>query len=119
MLDFQKEKELLQAIFGDLITTDIHEFNNSKKSFIIQQVSGSEAISLKAAEALVYYNFGYSGKNYTQGRDRMTTKDREENNVYFFLAKKSINERIYKAIKSKKRYNEKLFAKQYNYGRGK
>ena len=116
---FQKEKELLQQVFGDLVTTDINEFNNSNKSFIIQQVSGSEAISLKAAEALVYYNFGYSGKNYTQGRDRMTTKEREENNVYFFIAKKSINERIYKAIKSKKRYNEKLFAKQYNYGGGK
>lgn len=112
---FQKEKELLQSVFGDKITTNIHEFNTSKKNFIIQQISGSEAISLKEAEALVYYNFGYSGKNYTQGRDRMTTKEREENNVYFVLAKKSINERIYKAIKSKKRYNEKLFIKEYKW----
>lgn len=112
---FQKELELLQAVFGDSITTDIHEFNNSSKSFVIQQVSGSEAISLKEAEALVYFNFGYSGKNYTQGRDRMTTKDRNENNVYFVLAKKSINERIYKAIKAKKKYNEKTFIKDYGW----
>jgi len=112
---FQKELELLKNVFGETITTDIHEFNSSSKSFCIQQISGSEAISLKEAEALVYYNFSYSGKTYTQGRDRMTTKDRTENNVYFIMAKKSLNERIYKAVKSKKRYNEKLFMKQYSW----
>ena len=112
---FQKERELLLNVFGDTITTDINEFNSTNKHFAIQQISGSEAISLKSADALVYYNYGYSGKNYTQGRDRMTTKEREENNVYFILAKKSLNERIYKAIKSKKRYNEKLFQKQYSW----
>jgi hypothetical protein len=112
---FQKEKELLLQVFGDSITTDIHEFNSTRKHFAIQQISGSEAISLKEADALIYYNFGYSGKNYTQGRDRMTTKERAENNVYFILAKKSINERIYKAIKAKKQYNEKLFMRDYGY----
>ena len=110
---FQKEMELLKSVFKDEITSDILEFNSTNKSFLIQQISGSEAISLKAAEALVYYNFSYSGKTYTQGRDRMTTKEREENNVYFIIGKKSINERIYKAVKSKKRYNETLFLKDY------
>lgn len=112
---FKKELELLQEVFGDTITTDINEFNSTEKNFVIQQVSGSEAISLKKADVLVYYNYGYSGKNYIQGRDRMTTIDREENNVYFFIAKGSINERIYKAIKNKKKYNEKLFIKDYGY----
>ena len=110
---FQKEKDILLNIFGESITTDINEFNNTNKNFCVQQISGSEAISLKKADALVYYNFGYSGKNYTQGRDRMTTKEREENNVYFVMSKNDINSRIYKAIKSKKRYNEKLFIKDY------
>lgn len=112
---FQKEKELLLQVYGETITTDIHEFNSSNKNFAIQQISGSEAISLKEADALVYYNYGYSGKNYTQGRDRMTTKERAENNVYFVLSKQSINERIYKAIKAKKRYNEKLFQREYKW----
>ena len=73
-------------------------------NFAIQQISGSEAISLKAADALVYYNFGYSGRNFAQGRDRMTTKDREDNNVYFVIGNGSINEKkkIYKAVKMKK-----------------
>lgn len=113
---FQKELELLKRVFGDEITTDIHIFNSDNKiNFAIQQVKGSEAISLKSAEVLVYYNYGYSGKNYAQGRDRMTTKERAENNVYFVIAKGSINERIYKAVKAKKRYNERLFMNDYHY----
>jgi hypothetical protein len=112
---FKNELELLLSVFGESITTDINEFKSTDKHFCIQQISGSEAISLKEADVLVYYNFGYSGKNYTQGRDRLTTKDRAENNVYFFLGKDSLNERIYKAIKAKKKYNEKLFINQYKW----
>lgn len=110
---FQKEKDILIQIFGDEITTDINEFNSTDKNFCIQQVSGSEAISLKAADALVYYNWGYSGKNFVQGRDRMTTKERENNNVYFIYARNDINEKILKTVKSKKRYNEKIFMRDY------
>lgn len=110
---FQKELELIKNVFGDTLTTDINEFNTTDKNFAIQQISGSEAISLKAADCLVYYNFGYSGKNFVQGRDRMTTKEREENNVYMIIAKDSVNDKIFKAVKSKKRYNEKLFIKDY------
>jgi len=113
---FKKEIELLKLVFGETLTTDINEFKSGNKNFAIQQISGSEAISLKEADALVYMNLGYSGKNFCQGRDRMTTKDREENNVYFVFAKKGINERIYKTVKNKKRYNEKLFSKDFNYG---
>ena len=110
---FQKEKEMLKTIFGDSITDDINEFNSTDKNFMVQQISGSEAISLKDAEALVYYNYGYSGKSYIQGRDRMTTKEREENNVYFVFEDGDINSRIYKSVKNKKRYNEKLFCKDF------
>ena len=76
-------------------------------------MAGSEGISLKAAKSLVYYSFGYSGKNFVQGRDRMTTIDREVNDVYFVFQKGDINEKIYKVISQKKRYSEKLFTKQY------
>lgn len=110
---FQKEKELLLNIFGDTITDNINEFVSTDKNFLIQQISGSEAISLKEADAIVYYSWGYGGKSYTQGRDRMTTKDRIENNVYFVMSENDINSKIYKCIKQKKKYNEKMFAKDY------
>ena len=76
-------------------------------------MSGSEGISLKAAECLVYYNFGYSGKNFVQGRDRMTTKERIENNVFFVFSKNDINEKIYNVVKNKKKYSEKIFIRDY------
>lgn len=110
---FQKELEILQNIFGEILTTDLLEFDSTNKNIALQQVRGSEGISLKNAECLVYYNFGYSGKNYTQGRDRMTTKDREVNDVYFVLQKNDINDKILKVVKNKKRYSDKLFIKDF------
>jgi len=92
-------------------------FNTTEKNIALQQVAGSEGISLKLAQSLVYYSFGYSGKNFVQGRDRMTTIERQENNVFFVMQKGDFNEKIYKVVKDKKRYSEKLFIKDY-YGRG-
>jgi hypothetical protein len=110
---FQKEYELLKQVFGELLTSDLTEFNTTDKCIALQQVRGSEGISLKQAEALVYYSFGYAGRQYVQGRDRMTTIDREVNSVYFVFSKGDINEKIYNVISKKKKYNEKLFIKDY------
>ena len=106
---YKKELDLLKTVFGENLTTDLTEFNNTNKNIALQQITGSEGISLKNANSLVYYSFGYSGKNYIQGRDRMTTIDRKENNVYFVFPKNSIDEKIYNVIKNKKTYTEKMF----------
>ena len=63
---YQKELELLKEVFGETLTTDLTEFETTKKNFCIQQKTGSEAISLKQADALVYYNFGFTGRNRTR-----------------------------------------------------
>jgi hypothetical protein len=110
---YQKELELLRNVFGESLTTDLNEFNSSDKCIALQQSSGSEGISLKAAKYLVYYNFGFSGVKMIQGRDRMTTIDRLENDVYFVFAEGSINEKIYKTLQKKKRYSLKIFEKDY------
>ena len=111
---YQKELELLKEVFGETLTTDFNEFVSTDKNFCIQQKTGSEAISLKEADALVYYNFGFSGKDFVQGRDRMTTKERGENNVYIILCKGGFNEKLYKVVSQKKRYNEAIFNKDYD-----
>ena len=115
---YQKELELLKEVFGERLTTNLLEFETTDKSFCIQQKTGSEAISLKQSDALVYYNFGFSGKDFVQGRDRMTTKERAENNVYIILAKGGFNEKLYRVVSQKKLYNEAIFKKDY-YGRTK
>lgn len=110
---FKKEWDLLKQVFGDSLTDNLDEFNTTGKHIALQQVSGSEGISLKAADVLIYYNAGYSGRQYTQGRDRLTTMDREENNIFFVFAKDGINARIYKSLKNKKKYNEKAFIRDF------
>ena len=110
---FKKEWDLLKQVFGENLTDNLEEFNTTDKHIALQQISGSEGISLKEADVLVYYNSGYSGRQYTQGRDRLTTINRSANHVYFFFDKDGLNAKIYKALKSKKRYNEKLFQKNY------
>ena len=112
--NFKKEYELIREVFGyENVTDKLDEFNNTDKHIALQQVSGCEGISLKAADCLVFYNWGYSGKNYIQARDRLTTIDRKENSVYFVMSKKSLTEKIYKTIIKKKRYSDKTFIKDF------
>jgi hypothetical protein len=69
----------------------------------LQIVSGREGISLKNADYLVYYNIDFSATSYWQSKDRMTTKDRLNNNVYWIFAKDGIEYDIYKAVTKKKK----------------
>ena len=57
-----------------------------------------EGISLKQADCLVYYNIDFSATSYWQSRDRMTTKHRLKNNVYWVFTRNGIEPDIYKAV---------------------
>lgn len=119
---YRAEWDLLKSVFGDTLTNDLQEFNSTDKHIALQQISGSEGISLKEADVLVYYNFGFSNVKFVQGIDRLTTMDRKENNVYFVFSKGSINERIYNTIVYKKKdYILSAFKKDfdipYNYNK--
>ena len=107
--NFKNELTLLQEIFKDECTTDLNEFNTTDKHYLGQQVSSCEGISLSKADALVFYNFSYSGKNFIQSIDRLTLKDRKNNDVYFIFEKGSLTEAIYKTISKKEKFNLKQF----------
>jgi len=53
---FKEELNALKEEYGDLLCETLEEFNNSAKCIALQIVSGREGISLRKAEALVYYN---------------------------------------------------------------
>jgi hypothetical protein len=99
---FKEELEALKQVFGDELTTDLDEFNSTFKSIALQIVSGREGISLKKAEYLVYYNIDFSATSYWQSKDRMTTKERLENQVFWIFSKGGIEQEIYKAVTKKK-----------------
>jgi len=101
---FTAELDALKEIYGDDLCTTLEEFNGSNKSIALQIVSGREGISLREADALVYYNIDFSATSYWQSRDRMTTKDRVHSDVYWVFSKGGIERDIYEAVKSKKNY---------------
>ena len=106
---FVAEPEMLKNVFGDSLTTEVDEFNETNKNIALQIVSGREGISLKAAEYIVYLNIDFSATSYWQSRDRMTTKDRQNNTVFWIFAENGIETKIYKAVHEKKNYTLKHY----------
>jgi len=101
---FTQEFKALKEIYKDQITNDLEEFKSTDKCIALQIVSGREGISLKEAECLVYYNIDFSATSYWQSRDRMTTKERRHNNIFWIFSKEGIENDIYKAVVKKKDY---------------
>ena len=99
-------------MYGDDICTELSTFDSTNKSIALQIVSGREGISLRKAEALVYYNIDFSATSYWQSRDRMTTKERLESDVYWIFSKGGIEKDIYRAVTKKKDYTLSHFKKQ-------
>tara|TARA_Y100001958_G_scaffold156680_2_gene149908 strand:+ start:5836 stop:7062 length:1227 start_codon:yes stop_codon:yes gene_type:complete len=101
---FKEELSALKEVFKDNVCTTLEEFDSTNKNIALQIQSGREGISLKNAEALVYYNIDFSATSYWQSRDRMTTKDRRKNNIYWVFSRKGIESQIYKTVTNKKDY---------------
>jgi len=110
---FVEELNALKTIFGDKLTINLDEFNDSDKSIALQIVSGREGISLKNADFLVFYNIDFSATSYFQAKDRMTTIDRKFNKVYWIFSEGGIEEKIYKSVIKKKSYTTNHFKKDY------
>ena len=109
---FQEELKCLLSVFQEDMTTDLGKFHAGDcNNFAIQIVTGREGISLKEADYLVYYNIDFSATSYWQSRDRLTTMDRLENNVYWVFAEGGIEEKIYKVVQGKKPYTVSHFKK--------
>ena len=111
---FKEEFNLLKEVFGDLLTDDLSEFDNSNKNIALQIVSGREGISLANAKYLVYFNIDFSAVSYWQSRDRLTTMERTTNDVYWIFSKGGIESKIYKSVSNKKDFTLSVFKKTYN-----
>ena len=109
---FKEELTALKSIYGSDLTEDLDEFNQTNKIIALQIVSGREGISLKNAKYLVYYNIDFSATSYWQSRDRLTTMDRNTNDVYWIFSKGGIEKNIYKSVMNKKNYTLSNFKRE-------
>jgi len=112
--NFVAELEMLKETFLQKLTTDLDEFNETDKWIALQIVSGREGISLAKADALVMFNIQFSAVSYFQSKDRLTTKDRAVNNVFWIFSKDGIEQKIYNAVSKKLDYTNSIFKKQYD-----
>jgi len=110
---FKEEFNALKSIFGDDLTEDVEEFDSTDKNIALQIVSGREGISLRNAAYLVFYNIDHSATSYWQARDRMTTKERKRNIVYWIFSEGGIEWKIYDAVSKKKSYTLSHFKKDF------
>lgn len=106
---FKEELNALKKVFGDDLVTELSLFQQTDKHIALQIVSGREGISLRDADCLVYYNIDFSATSYWQSKDRMTTKERLKNKVYWVFSKGGIESKIYKAVTKKKDYTLRHF----------
>lgn len=108
---FKEELNALKKVYRKSLCTELEEFNSTNKCIALQIVSGREGISLKNAQALVYYNIDFSATSYWQSRDRMTTKNRLYNKIYWVFSEGGIENDIYKSVIKKKDYTLNHFKK--------
>ena len=107
---FKAELKAIKDVFGNEVCETLEDFDSGKSRHIaLQIVSGREGISLRNADFIVFYNIDFSATSYWQARDRMTTKDRKHNKIYWLFARKGIENKIYKAVSNKKDYTLKHF----------
>jgi hypothetical protein len=106
---FKEELKLLQSVFGEQVTTELDEFNTTNKNIALQIVSGREGISLSKADYLVYFNIDFSATSYWQSRDRLTTKERQTNDVYWIFSKGGLEDKIYRQVQDKKSFTTKHY----------
>jgi hypothetical protein len=106
---FKAEYIALKLVYGALLTDSVEEFDNTNKCIALQIVSGREGISLQNAKYLVYYNIDFSATSYWQSRDRLTTMQRQSNEIFWIFSKGGIELDIYKTVLKKRDYTLALF----------
>ena len=111
--NFVAELNMLIQVFGNDLTTDLNEFNTTNNNIALQIVSGREGISLSKADYLIFLNLQFSAVSYFQAKDRLTTMERKENDIYWIFAENGIEEKIYKTVLMKKDYTNDTFKKDF------
>jgi hypothetical protein len=109
---YKEELTMLKEVFGDNLTTELDEFNQTDKWIAYQYLSGREGINLSKADYLVMFSIDFSATTYFQARARMATKDRDKNEIFWLLSVKTLDSKIYKAVMNKRSYTNDLFKKE-------
>jgi hypothetical protein len=106
---FIHELEAAQAALQELdYSVDIVRggvpFDGEFKSDIIcMQIQSGQAVDMSQADTIIFYSLDYSYINFEQSRFRILNYDKNFGKYIFLLAKNTVDEVIYAAIRTKKK----------------
>jgi len=119
---YKAELELLTRYLSDANlthTTDYEKYKTGNyKVILLQTGSGSEGITLKDIDAIIYYSVSFSSKDMIQSNERAThiTNNRVIDIVYL-LSSTGFDSYILKVLRNKKKFTQSHYEryKLYNY----
>jgi hypothetical protein len=116
---FKAELLAIQSVLGDRLAPDLKTFRlpGNRQSCAYQVVAGREGLNLSAGELLVFFNTSHSAVSFWQARERLTTIDRVESNIYWlfsdFEGETGIDKEIYNVVMKKKDFTTAHFKSLY------
>lgn len=112
---YQTEAELLKKAFPNW--TDIPEVFQQSNDFVFlgQVRSAREGVRLDTADALIFYNLEYSYLSYEQGRNRLSSKERQTPaQIYFVCSDCGIENDILEAVHGKTDFTYQYYKSKMN-----
>ncbi len=112
---YKAELTLLESFFPKNTKSWVDFESGLSDVFLSQIQSGREGISLRSADFIIMYNLDFSATSYWQVRARMQYKGRDiPANVHFLFSDLGIEEKVYKAVSSKKNFTVSYYKKTNN-----
>lgn len=111
-----KSKKKFYRVDGEEKTLpDDKDIDNLKNAVIaVNYQSGGAGLNLQYANNVVFYSPTYSYSDYVQARGRVSRRGQNNKcNFYHLIAEKSIEEDIYKCLKKKEVFSDRLWGNEF------